>query len=142
MKTRNLILLSVACGFLILLAGAFKLRQVAVEPNQVPVNGLGTAATIGDMTVNVRVIRSTANGVDVTIEMNGVEGEPVLDGWRLLGDGEVLEPSNAVASGSCSGETRVPELGTSVTCKLRFAAVEAVQNVAYSRAGEQRLWAP
>jgi hypothetical protein len=74
--------------------------------------------------------------------MSGVAGDSVIDGWRLLGDGKVLEASGAVFEGACDASTVVPEDAATIQCVLRFAAVEAVQAVAYTRAGEQRQWAP
>ena len=142
MKTRNLILLSIGCGLLILLAGGFKLFQVATDRTEVPVNVLGASALIGDMTVNVLAISTSADGIAVEIEMSGVPGDAVVADWRLLGDGKVLEPSGSVANGACNSAMMVPVLGDTVRCTLRFAAVEAVQAVAYTRAGEQRQWAP
>ena len=142
MKTRNLILLSIACGLMILLAGGFKLFQVATDRTEVPVNKLGVAAMIGDMTTNVTKIEEGAGGISVSIEMSGVAGDSVIDGWRLLGDGEVLEPSGAVLDGACDAGSKVPGAGDLIRCFLRFPAVEAVQAVAYTRAGEQRQWAP
>jgi hypothetical protein len=142
MKTRNLILLSIACGLMILLAGGFKLFQVATDRTEVPVNLLGTEAMIGDMTVNVQAITENSDGISVLIDMSGVAGDSVIDGWRLLGDGKVLEASGAVFEGACDASTVVPEDAATIQCVLRFAAVEAVQAVAYTRAGEQRQWAP
>ena len=148
MKTRTLLLLSVGCGLLILLAGGLKLLQVATDRTEVPVLALGDEARIGDMTVRVLTIGSSALDASaaetlVEIAMAGVGGESVIEDWRLLGDGEVLEASGASGEGEfCSASTRVPEDGAEVRCTLRFAAVETVQAVAYTRAGEQRQWAP
>ncbi|MEI7507212.1 MAG: hypothetical protein WCK23_10380 [Actinomycetes bacterium] len=142
MKTRNLIILSICCGLMIVLAGGFKLFQVATDRTEVPVNKLGVAATIGDMTATVTLIDESTEGISVAIEMSGVAGDSVIDGWRLLGDGKVLEPSGAVLDGACDASTKVPETGASIQCFLRFPAVKAVQAVAYTRAGEQRQWGP
>ena len=142
MKTRNLILLSIGCGLMILLAGVVMLFQVTTNRTEVPVSRLGTAAIIGDMTMKVVAIEEGAGGISVLIEMSGVAGDSVIDGWRLLGDGEVLEPSGAVDEGACDASTVVPDDGATIQCVLRFAAVKAVQAVAYTRAGEQRQWAP
>ena len=141
MKTRTLLLLSVACGLLILLAGGVKLLQVATDRTEVPVLQVGDEAMIGDMSVRVVSITDDVDGTNVGIEMSGVSGASVLSGWRLLGDGEVAEPAGASADGICDRETVVPPVG-SVACVVRFASVEAVQAVAYTRAGEQRQWAP
>ena len=142
MKTRNLILLSIGCGLMILLAGGFKLFQVATDRTEVPVNSLGTSATIGDMTATVLAINESDQGISVAIEMSGVAGDLVIDGWRVLGDGKVLEPSGTVFGGACDATTEVPDAQASVQCFLRFSSVAAVQAVAYTRAGEQRQWAP
>ena len=142
MKTRNLIILSICCGLMIVLAGGFKLFQVTANRTEVPVNKLGVAATIGDMTASVTTIEESTAGISVAIQMSGVAGDLVIEGWRLLGDGKVLEPSGAVLEGACDASTKVPDVGASVQCFLRFPSVEAVQAVAYTRAGEQRQWAP
>ena len=142
MKTRNLILLSIACGLMILVAGVIMLFRVTTNRTEVPVSRLGTAAIIGDMTMKVLAIDEGAAGIAVTIEMGGVAGDSVIDGWRLFGDGKVLEASGAVFEGACDASTLVPEDAATIQCVLRFAAVKAVQAVAYTRAGEQRQWAP
>lgn len=143
MKTRTLLLLSVGCGLLILLAGGVKLLQVATDRTEVPVLAVGDTEQIGDMTVQVVDITAAGSGTLVEITMTGVPGEPVIDDWRLLGDGKVFTASGASGeSRFCGSSTRVPEGDAVVRCTLRFAAVETVQAVAYTRAGEQRQWAP
>lgn len=156
MKTRTLLLLSVGCGLFILLAGGLKLLQVATDRTEVPVLEIGSAVQIGDMTVSVtRIIADTpsspagedgslaGSGTLVEITMTGVPGAPVIDDWRLLGDGKVFTASGASGDASfCESATRVPQSDAVVQCTLRFPAVETVQAVAYTRAGEQRQWAP
>lgn len=143
MKTRTLLLLSVGVGLLILLAGGAKLLQVATDRTEVPVLELGESAVIGDMTATVVAVSQAADGTLVEISLSGVAGEGVIEDWRLLGDGSVIEASGAGDGDRfCSRSTRVPEDGSAVLCTLRFAAVETVQAVAYTRAGEQRQWAP
>lgn len=141
MKTRTLLLLSVACGLIILVAGGVKLLQVATDRTEVPVLTLGDSSRIGDMIVRVESISAGATGTEARIVMSGVPGELAVDGWRLLGDGEVVEPFSTVGSGVCDARTEVPEVGD-VICLVRFPAVETVQAIAYTRAGEQRQWAP
>jgi len=153
MKTRTLLLLSVGCGLLILLAGGAKLLQVATDRTEVPVLAFGEEALIGDMAVRVIDITgnssenspdsSSGNGTLVEITMSGVPGAPVIDDWRLLADGKVFPASGASGDDQyCASATRVPEGGSEVRCVLRFPAAETVQAVAYTRAGEQRQWAP
>ena len=153
MKTRTLLLLSVGCGLLILLAGGAKLLQVATDRTEVPVLAFGEEALIGDMAVRVIDITgnssdnspdsSSGNGTLVEITMSGVPGALVIDDWRLLADGKVFPASGASGDEQyCASATRVPEGGSEVRCVLRFPAAETVQAVAYTRAGEQRQWAP
>ena len=142
MKTRNLIILSICCGLMIVLAGGFKLFQVATDRTEVSLNKRGVAATIGDMGATVTLIDESTEGISVALEMSGVAGDSVIHGWRLLGGGKVLEPSGAVLDGACDASTKVPETGASIQCFLRFPTVKAVQAVAYTRAGEQRQWGP
>jgi hypothetical protein len=142
MKTRNLIILSICCGLMILVAGAVMLFRVTTHRTEVPVNRLGITAIIGDMNMKVLAIDEGVEGTFVAIEMSGVEGDMVIDGWRLLGDGKLLEPSGAVLDGACDASTKVPDAGASIQCFLRFPSVKAVQAVAYTRAGEQRQWGP
>jgi len=142
MKTRTLLLLSVACGLMILLAGGVKLFQVATDRTDVEVLSLGETAMVGDMDVTVISIENTDSGVVAVVEMSGVAGAEVLDGWSMLGDGELSEPSQAVADGACDASSVVPADGEVVRCSLRFPAVDAEQYVAYQRGGELRRWAP
>jgi hypothetical protein len=174
MKTRTLLLLSVGCGLLILLAGGLKLFQVASDRTEVPVLELGTAAQIGDMNVSVMSIADGPDGTRVVVRMSGVAGETVVEDWRLLGDGRVFEPSGAeiglhagaeiglqagaeiglqagaegdsegdsLESGICGRSSEVPAGDELIECVIRFPSVDAVQAVAYTRAGEQRQWAP
>ena len=141
MKTRTLLLLSVACGLIILVAGGVKLLQVATDRTEVPVLSMGDSSRIGDMVVRVESVTTVGTGAEARVVMSGVPGELAVDGWRLLGDGEVVEPFTTVGPGVCDARTEVPATGD-VVCVVRFPAVETVQAVAYTRAGEQRQWAP
>ena len=84
----------------------------------------------------------TPDGLAVSVKMFGVAGEPVIEDWRLLGDGQVLEPSKTVAAGVCDASSVIPPDNAPVFCILRFPLVKTVQAVAYTRAGEQRQWGP
>ncbi len=149
MKTRTLLLLSVGCGLLILLAGGLKLFQVASDRTEVPVLEFGKSSLIGDMSVAVMSVVDGPDGTRVLVRMGGVPGESVVEDWRLLGDGRVLEPSGAEAGVTetagefpiCGRSSVVPDGAEPIVCVIRFPSVEAFQAVAYTRAGEQRQWA-
>lgn len=141
MKTRTLLLLSAACAVVILAAGAVFAFQLAGDRQEVRFLAVGDSARLGDMTVSVDRVEGGPGGTDVVVTMEGVAGANVLDGWRLFGDGEISEPSGAVAPGVCDARSVVPDVGP-ITCTVRFVAVDVLQAVAYTRAGEQRQWKP
>ena len=92
MSTRKLILTALVCGLAIMLAGGFKLLQVAREDVQAEVLALGVPATLGDMTVQVDAVEQSSAATVVTVTMSGVEGADAVEGWRLLVDGAVTGP--------------------------------------------------
>ena len=141
-KTRTLMLLSVVCGLLIVLAGGIKLFQVASDRTDIPVLSVGDRALVGDMTVVVESIEPSPDGVAVAVSMSGVPGEVALGGWSMLGDGELLDPVDGGDSDTCDRATVVPEGGATLHCALQVPAADAVQYVAYQRGGELRRWAP
>lgn len=152
MKTRTLLLLSVGCGLVILCAGGIKLLQMVTDRTEVPVLALGESARIGDMIVAVLSISESGDGTRVLIQMSGVEGEPVVSDWRVLADGRVLEPSGAQNGDAigpagedppiCGRSSVVPARNSAIECVIRFPLVDSLQAIAYTRAGEQRQWAP
>lgn len=141
MKTRTLLLLSAGCALLILLAGVVFAFQLAGDRQEVRFLSVGQSSRLGDMTVSVDRVTVGPDGTDAVVTMAGVPGESVLKGWRLFGDGSITEPSGAVVSGACDARTVVPSEGP-ITCTVRFVAVEVLQAVAYTRAGEQSQWKP
>ena len=93
MSTRKLILSAILCGLAIVLAGGFKLIQVANEDVTVELLSLGTSQTLSEMTVAVEKMEQTTLATVVTVTMTGVDGSNATEGWRLLADGKVLGPS-------------------------------------------------
>jgi hypothetical protein len=59
MSTRKLILSAILCGLAIVLAGGFKLIQVANEDVTVELLSLGTSQTLSEMTVAVEKMEQT-----------------------------------------------------------------------------------
>ena len=57
MKTRTLLLLAVACGTAILIAGAFLFVKLAGQDDPVEAVPVGVATTVGDMQVTVQLVR-------------------------------------------------------------------------------------
>ena len=140
-KTRTLLLLSLGCLLAIVAAGVGLLFRLSDQERlEVKALEFGTSARLGDMSVVVTSVSTALDGTGVAIEMSGVEGDSVVEGWELFGDGKVFQASGATGDGFCGADTVVDDDG--VRCVLRFPAVESVFYVSYARAGEVRQWAP
>lgn len=133
MSTRKLILLSLVCGLVILLAGGIKLLQVATDDAEVTVLAVGDQALVGDMTARVTKVERSASATVVQVELAGVATDEASAGWIMLGDGERREPTSR-----CGPVTDAD----TVVCRLEFPGVDRVQAIAYARGGEQRQWRP
>jgi len=139
-STRRLILAALLCGLAIMLAGGFKLLQVAGDGAEVEVLPMGRVAVLGDMRASVDAIEEVSGATLVTVTMTGVEGADALEGWRMLTGGEVFapEPDADPAGGERCTVTRDVE---SVTCTVVFPESLGTVTVAYLRAGAQAQWA-
>jgi hypothetical protein len=85
MSTRKLVLTALVCGIAIILAGGFKLLQVATDAPRVEVLAWGTPATLGDMTVAVEKVEKSTEATLVTVTMRGVAmAKGAFEGWRML----------------------------------------------------------
>lgn len=141
MSTRKLILTALVCGLTIMLAGGFKLLQVAGDDRRAEVLALGVSSTLGDMTVAVESLEQRADATVVTVTMSGVEGADASEGWRLLVGGEVSGPLVTDPPGAAT-TCATTSKSTPVTCTIGFAPSEGSVTVAYLRAGAQSQWAP
>ena len=138
MSTRKLILTALVCGLAIMLAGGFKLFQVATEDVEAVVYDIGTEQTLGDMLVNVVSVNQKPDGTFVTVSMRGVEGADGFEGWKLLADGQLSDPVVGASTEPCT--TKVAQY---VECVIPFvASVGSTVTVAYQRADTQSQWAP
>lgn len=122
MKTRTLLLLALACGVAIMLAGAVFLVQLSNQEDAEPPVELGVAAVAGDMSVTVDDAVEGDGVFDVTVRIGGVDDPDGASGFRLLAAGEPLTPADP---GDMAGEGTVPEQcgATTVaerTCVVRF----------------------
>ncbi len=138
MSTRKLILTALVCGLAIMLAGGFKLFQVATEDVEAVVYDIGTEQTLGDMLVTVVSVNQKPDGTFVTVSMRGVEGADGFEGWKLLADGELSDPVVGASTDPCT--TKVAQY---VKCVIPFVASDGSSvTVAYQRADTQSQWAP
>jgi hypothetical protein len=138
MSTRKLILTALVCGLAIMLAGGFKLFQVATEDVEAVVYDIGTEQTFGDMLVTVVSVNQKPDGTFVTVSMRGVEGADGFEGWKLLADGELSDPVIGASTEPCT-----IKVAQYVECVVPFvASVGSSVTVAYQRADTQSQWAP
>jgi hypothetical protein len=138
MSTRKLILTALVCGLAIMLAGGFKLLQVATDDVEAVVLDLGTEQTLGDMVVSVTDVDQHDDGTFVTVSMRGVEGADGFEGWKLLANGKLNDPLTSGDVDEC-----ITKAAQTVTCEVPFvSSVGASVTVAYQRADSQSQWAP
>lgn len=113
MKTRTLLLLALACGVAIMLAGAVLLFQLSTRDDVEPPVAIGAEATVGDMAVVVDGASEAAGTIEVTVRIGGVDDADGAAGFRLIASGRAVEP---VAGDDLCGATTVEV----TTCRLRF----------------------
>lgn len=137
MRTKTLILWSLACGVLILAAGGFKLLQIAGDEPTVEFLAAGDEAVVGDATVAALSVRDEPAATLVTVSMSGMDAADAADAWRLLAGGVVHRPESVASEdgGECAATVASP-----ATCVLMFPATTGTRTVAFLRGGVQRQW--
>jgi len=142
-RTRTLILLALACGLLILVAGGIQLVRLAASSHDtVDVLELGERAALDGVRVTVVSARMVDGVVDVRVQFDADDGA-VLDaeaGWAFLAGGRLRDvtPPAAADRPPCAG-TAVPA-GTSLECELAFVSPTIDGVISFSREDEQRQW--
>lgn len=138
MSTRKLILTALVCGLAIMLAGGFKLFQVATEDVEAVVYDLRSEQTLGDMLVTVLEVQQSDAETTVSVRMRGVEGADGYEGWKLLADGKLSDPIVTADTPPC-----VTKMAQYVECEIPFIGSTGTSlTVAYQRANLQSQWAP
>jgi hypothetical protein len=112
-KTRTLLLLALACGVAIMLAGAVLLFQLSTQDDVEPPVAIGSVVTVGDMAVAVEGATEPADMLEVTVRIGGVDDPDGAAGFRLIASGRAVQP--VTGEGAC-GATTVAV----ITCRLRF----------------------
>lgn len=131
-STRKLIVASLVCGLLILVAGTVKLLQTASEGDTAPsVLAPGESGSIGSLSVTVDDIEVTGQRTLVSVTMSGLAGASPLDGWSMLANGQITQP---VGAGDC------PTSADDVSCTFEFVVAVGTPTIVYARDGEKRQW--
>ncbi len=136
MKTRTLLLLAIASGLLILIAGSIKLFLIADEkaPSRLAV---GDSATIGDMNVTVRDVSRSDGRTYVRVRLGGVDDPDGAESWRLIVDGQEVPGSTPPARvGAPCAATQADK---PVDCVLSFDTTSPGV-LSYLRADELLRW--
>ncbi len=138
MKTRTLLLLAVACGLVILVAGSIKLFLLSDTKSPVHLS-IGVGATIGDMRVKVVSAERRAGTTLIVVELVGADDVDGATTWTYAAGGNAqLRPLAPPADvGQKCGATSAT---TPTRCALAFATNEPRGVLVYGRAGEKRLW--
>lgn len=137
-KTRTLLLLALACGVAIMLAGAVFLFQLATQDELAEPVPIGEPVEVGDMTVIVESAVETGGFLDVSVRIGGVADPDGALGFRLIASGRPVRPDLAARGGSCGATT--PSV---VECLVRFdtSVADGESRVLfYERGDESARW--
>lgn len=134
MRTRTLLMLAIACGLVILLAGGIQLLRVTGQEQTATLLATGEPGKAGDVTVTL--VSSTAGDSELTakVQIGGTDDPDGLDGFTLVGPGKVV----SVASATCDGITADDR-----DCALTFATAGMQgrsRQLIFHRADDQLRW--
>jgi hypothetical protein len=133
-RTRTLLLLAVACGLVILVAGVIQLLRIAGQDEASPAAAIGEPVRVGDVTVTVDGLTEQAGRAVVALQLGGVDDPDGTDDFRLVVPGASLRATDD----DCDGTTVVPR-----SCSLTFAVGDADPSsrvLLYRRGDEQARW--
>jgi hypothetical protein len=139
-RTRTLLLLAVATGLVILVAGVVQLLRIADESDadtNESMHALGEEVGVGDLTVVVESYDEGSAVATVDVTLGGVDDPDGADEFRLVVPGESLSPTGA-GEDAC-GATSV----ASRSCVLTFdiaGAPGGVRFLLYRRGDDVARW--
>ena len=136
MRTRTLLLLAVACGLAILVAGAVLLLRVVNQESKRAAD-VGSVVKVGDMAVTVEHVDERLDAVLVAIEIGGVDDPSGTEAFRLVVPGKVLL-ADATAGDHCGATTVQVQ-----PCVLAFrlpADAGSSRVLLYQRGDERVRW--
>jgi hypothetical protein len=143
-KTRTLLLLALACGLAIMLAGAVFLFQLTGQDDLAEPIPVGEPVEVGDMMVTVVSSVEGGGALDVSVRIGGVDDPDGASGFHLIASGRVVEPDQTVdvptdapTDGAACGATSVDDQ----PCVVRFdtSAADGSSRVLVYERGEERV---
>ena len=125
MRTRTLLLLAVACGLLILVAGVIQLLRIADQDENVEFSPLGAEVRVGDLEVVVESYDESSGVAEVSVRLGGVDDQDAAADFRLVvpGESEALAPTGE-GDDECGAVTVAAS-----ECQLTFDVGEAAGGV-------------
>jgi len=147
-STRKLILLALACGLAILIAGSVQLLRI--ERNETSTLGVGDSTQLATVTARVTSGATVGDAVRVVVHLTlspsasaPLEG-PIV-GWSLLTGGlkRPVEAVTAADTGTESCADTVLSPGEEADCLLAFPVspgVEGTTYVTFAFAGASATW--
>ena len=131
-STRKLIVASLICGLLILVAGTVKLLQTANDDAATTnILRVGAEATVGEILVVVNDVNVTSERTLVNVTVKSSNAISPSNGWSMLANGEITEP---LGSRDCPANT------VDATCTLEFVVAVGTPTIVFAHDGEKRQW--
>ncbi|TDT17265.1 hypothetical protein BDK89_2873 [Ilumatobacter fluminis] len=137
-KTRTLLLLALACGLAIMLAGAVFLFQLAGQDDVSEAVPIGEPVDVGDLTIEVEAADEADGVLSVGIRIAGVDDPDGAAGFRLIASGRPIAPVDTDAPDACAATTVAESV-----CVVRFdvsSADGSSRVLFYERGEEQARW--
>jgi hypothetical protein len=131
MKTRTLLMLALACGLAIMMAGAVFLFQLSTQDEPPEPTPIGEQVQVGDMVVSVNQIDEAGGVLTVGVEIGGITDDQPADEFRLIASGRAEQ----VASTTCA-----PSTSLVVACVVVFdvSMADGVSRVLFYERGDDR----
>ena len=136
MRTRTLLLLAVACGLAILVAGVAQLLRLGNQDESTPA-AIGETVRVADMEVTVEAVGEREDRVLVDIEIGGVDDADGADGFDLVVSSGTLR-ADETAGNHCGATTVAVQ-----PCTLAFRLGDDAGSsrvLVYRRGEEQAHW--
>ena len=134
MRTRTLLLLAIACGLVILLAGGIQLLRVTGQQQTAKLLAVGEPGKAGDVSVELVSSSVEASTLVAVVRIGGTADPDGLDGFTLVGPGKVLP----VTSSTCDGISVA-----AIDCSLTFSTSAlrgTSRQLIFHRADQQLRW--
>jgi hypothetical protein len=143
MKTRTLILLALACGLAILVAGGVMLVNLARNRTTVTTLAIGESTGVGTYQAAVVAADRRSDAIVLTVRVTA-STTPLSDAaapWSLkVGDSirSSVDPASGLPAPACAGASVAA--GASFDCALAFAPKAGTAYAEFSADGDNGLW--